>query len=30
MFAVANGHADCARLLLEVGADKETKNNVRV
>jgi ankyrin repeat protein len=24
-----NGHVECARLLLEVGADKEAKNNVR-
>jgi hypothetical protein len=24
-----NGHADCARLLLDAGADKNAKNNVR-
>jgi ankyrin repeat protein len=24
-----NGHADCVRLLLEAGADKEVKSNVR-
>ena len=24
-----NGHADCARLLLDAGADKEVKTNVR-
>ena len=27
--AARNGHADCARLLLNAGADKEAKNNVR-
>ncbi len=26
IFAVANGHVDCARLLLEAGADKEAKD----
>jgi hypothetical protein len=30
MCAVSKGHADCVCLLLEVGADKETKDNVRV
>jgi ankyrin repeat protein len=28
--AAANGHVDCARLLLEAGADMETKDSVRV
>ena len=28
--AASNGHADCVHLLLEGGADKEAKNNVRV
>jgi ankyrin repeat protein len=27
--AAENGHADCARLLLDAGADKEVKNLVR-
>ncbi len=27
--AARNGHSDCARLLLDAGADKETKCNVR-
>ena len=30
IYAAANGHADCARLLLDAGADKEAKCNVRV
>ena len=25
----AKGHAECARLLIDAGADKEVKNNVR-
>ena len=29
MFAAENGHADCARLLLDAGADKVAKDNVR-
>jgi hypothetical protein len=28
--AAANGHADCVRLLLAAGADKEARNDVRV
>ena len=28
--AAANGHADCARLLLDAGADKDAKDYVRV
>jgi hypothetical protein len=28
--AAVNGHADCARLLIDAGADKDAKNNVRV
>jgi hypothetical protein len=27
--AAANGHADCVRLLLAAGADKEARNDVR-
>ena len=27
--AAKNGHTDCVRLLLDGGADKEAKNNVR-
>ncbi len=27
--AAQNGHADCARLLLDAGADKEAKDYVR-
>ncbi len=27
--AAANGHADCVRLLLNSGADKEAKSTVR-
>ena len=30
MNSSANGHADCARLLLDAGADKNAKNKVRV
>ena len=29
IYAARDGHADCARLLLDAGADKEAKNNVR-
>ncbi len=29
MWAAAEGHADCARLLLDAGADKEVKDQVR-
>jgi ankyrin repeat protein len=29
-FAIINAHADCVRLLLEAGADKEAKDTVRV
>jgi ankyrin repeat protein len=29
MWAAEKGHADCARLLLNAGADKEAKSNVR-
>ncbi len=29
MSAVSKGHVDCARLLIEGGADKEAKDNVR-
>ncbi len=29
ILAAANGHAKCARLLLDAGADKDAKNNVR-
>jgi hypothetical protein len=28
--AAANGHADCVRLLIDAGADKDAKINVRV
>ena len=28
--AAASGRADCVRLLIEAGADKEAKTNVRV
>jgi ankyrin repeat protein len=27
--AAMHGHADCVRLLLDAGADKEAKNDVR-
>jgi hypothetical protein len=30
MWAAACGHAVCVRLLLDAGADKEAKNNVRM
>ncbi len=29
LLTAANGHADCARLLLDAGADKEVGANVR-
>jgi hypothetical protein len=29
MCAAASGHTECARLLLDAGADKDIKNNVR-
>ena len=29
IFAAANGHAACTRLLLDAGADKNAKTNVR-
>ena len=29
MSAARSGHADCVRLLADVGADTEVKNNVR-
>jgi ankyrin repeat protein len=29
MFAASSGHADCVRLLIDAGADKEIRNNVR-
>ncbi len=29
MTAAEKGHADCVRLLVDVGADKEAKDNVR-
>jgi hypothetical protein len=29
MWAAYNGHADCVRLLMEVGADKEARDKVR-
>jgi ankyrin repeat protein len=28
IFAAANGHVDCARLLIDAGADKNAKNQV--
>ncbi len=30
MDAAAYGHADCVRLLIDAGADKEAKSDVRV
>jgi hypothetical protein len=30
MRAADNGHADCVRLLIDAGADKDAKDNVRV
>ncbi len=30
MYAAAHGHLDCARLLLDAGADKNAKDNVRI
>ena len=30
MSAAVEGHADCVRLLIDAGADKEAKDNVRV
>ena len=29
MYAAWKGHADCARLLIDAGADKDAKSNVR-
>jgi hypothetical protein len=29
IWAAEKGHADCARLLLDAGADKNAKTNVR-
>ncbi len=29
IWAAMRGHADCARLLLDAGADTEVKDNVR-
>jgi ankyrin repeat protein len=29
IYAADDGHADCVRLLIDAGADKEAKNNVR-
>jgi hypothetical protein len=29
MCAAANGRADCVRLLIDAGADKDAKDNVR-
>ncbi len=29
MYAAQYGHSDCARLLIDAGADKDAKNNVR-
>ena len=29
LWAAMEGHADCVRLLLDAGADKDAKNNVR-
>ncbi len=30
IFAAHNGRADCVRLLLDAGADKDAKDKVRV
>ena len=30
MCAATRGHADCVRVLLDAGADKEAKNKVRL
>jgi hypothetical protein len=30
MRAAEKGHADCVRLLLDAGADKNARNNVRL
>ncbi len=30
LYAVASGHVDCVRLLMDAGADKEAKTSVRV
>ena len=30
MVAASNGHADCARLLLDAGADKNAQDEVRL
>jgi ankyrin repeat protein len=30
IWAAANGHTDCVRLLIDAGADKEARNHVRV
>ncbi len=30
LIAAEKGHADCARLLIDAGADKEAKDRVRV
>ena len=29
IWAAAEGHAECVRLLIDAGADKDVKNNVR-
>lgn len=29
LYSVENGHTECVRLLVESGADKEAKNDVR-
>jgi ankyrin repeat protein len=30
IFAASRGHVDCVRLLIDAGADKDAKDNVRV